>query len=132
MSPLFIIRGQGSVTPTPAVLNAVRSTSTACCGVVRTAPDVTSALSATVTTNTTYVTDFCVLIITKAKGKIHIQIFVGVKSNEGENKLSLYNLPHCWNDELKKKKFLFRFRSRSMLFIIHIAHFISNVFIIQQ
>ena len=66
---------QGSVTPTPAVLNAVRSTSTACCGVVRTAPDVTSALSATVTTNTTYVTDFCVLMHLVTMGRYRKDVF---------------------------------------------------------
>ena len=66
---------QVSVTPTPAVLNAERSTSTACCGVVRTAPDVTSALSAIVTTNTSYVTDFCVLIHLVATRRYRKDVF---------------------------------------------------------
>ena len=66
---------QGSVTPTPAVLNVERSTSTACCGVARTAPDVTSALIAIVTTNTTYVTDFCVLIHLVTTGRYRKDVF---------------------------------------------------------
>ena len=45
-----------------AVLTADRATSTGCCGGVGTVPDVTSALSATMTTSTTYVIGFCVSI----------------------------------------------------------------------
>ena len=53
---------QESATQTRVALSAERSTSAACCGAVRTVPDVTCALSATVTTSTTHVIGFCVLM----------------------------------------------------------------------
>ena len=45
-----------------AALTVDRATSTGYCGGVGTVPDVTSALSATMTTSTTCVISFCVLI----------------------------------------------------------------------
>ena len=63
---------QESATQTRVALSAERSTSAACCGAVRTVPDVTSALFATVTTNTTFDIVFCVSIITNVKGMFYI------------------------------------------------------------
>ena len=61
---------QECVIPPHAVLIADRVTSLECCGGVGTAPDVTSALSATMTTSMTYVISFCVLIHPEAMGRV--------------------------------------------------------------